>query len=137
MTARRLRLVLDTNILLSALFWTSSVPALAFRKAFLYGILLGSSALEAEYLDVFSRPKFDAYASLAARMNFLQKFMRRSTIVVISHKIEECRHPTDNKLLELALSGNADVLVTGDKDLLALHPWRGIAILTPRQYLEL
>jgi predicted nucleic acid-binding protein len=47
-----------------------------------------------------------------------------------------CRDPRDDKFLEAAVNGHADVLVSGDKDLLQLHPFRGIAILTPSDYLE-
>ena len=136
MTARRLRLVLDTNIVRSALLWPSSIPALAFQKALLSAILLQSSALQAEHLDVFSRPKFDPYARLSVRIDFLNALVRQATTVAISHTVQVCRDPKDNLLLELALSGAADIIVTGDRDLLALHPWRGIAILTPREYLE-
>lgn len=52
----------------------------------------------------------------------------------IRKRIRACRDPKDDKFLELAVSGNADVIVTGDKDLLALHPFRGIAILTPLDF---
>lgn len=48
-----------------------------------------------------------------------------------------CRDPKDNKFLELALSGQADLILTGDDHLLSLHPWRGIPILTPQDYLAL
>jgi uncharacterized protein len=49
--------------------------------------------------------------------------------------VTECRDPKDDKFLELALDGKAEVLVTGDSDLLCMHPWRGIAILSPADYL--
>jgi predicted nucleic acid-binding protein len=50
--------------------------------------------------------------------------------------VSDCRDPADNKLLELAASGGARFLITGDGDLLALHPWRDVVILTPRQLTE-
>ena len=46
------------------------------------------------------------------------------------------RDPKDDKFLDVAVNGRADVIVTGDGDLLALHPFRGIAILTPAAYVE-
>ena len=51
--------------------------------------------------------------------------------------IRACRDPKDDKFLEVAVHGSADVIVTGDSDLLDLHPFRGIAILTPADYLNL
>ncbi len=47
-----------------------------------------------------------------------------------------CRDPKDDKFLEVALSGKADLILTGDADLLTLNPWRGIAVLTPAEYLR-
>jgi putative PIN family toxin of toxin-antitoxin system len=47
----------------------------------------------------------------------------------------ECRDPRDNKFLALAASGKAKVIITGDNDLLTLHPWHEISILTPRQFI--
>jgi uncharacterized protein len=49
--------------------------------------------------------------------------------------VTDCLDPKDNMFLALALSGKADMIVTGDIDLLSLHPWRGIAILRPADYL--
>ena len=56
-------------------------------------------------------------------------------MVPISHIIRECRDPKDNKFLELAVNGRTHAIVTGDKDLLALHPFRDVSIITPAQYL--
>ena len=47
-----------------------------------------------------------------------------------------CRDPNDDKFLELALSGGADCIVSGDKDLLVLHPFRGVPIVTPRDFVS-
>ena len=54
---------------------------------------------------------------------------------VPTESVRECRDPKDDKFLELALAANARVIVTGDNDLLVLHPWRGIEILRPADYL--
>ncbi len=57
-------------------------------------------------------------------------------ICAITDIVTDCRDAKDNMILALALSGNADLIVTGDEDLLCLHPWRGIAIMKPAAYLE-
>lgn len=55
--------------------------------------------------------------------------------VEISQKIQVCRDPKDDKFLEVAVCGQADLIVTGDQDLLVLHPFQGIQIITPVSYL--
>lgn len=81
------------------------------------------------------RSKFDALP-LKTRRSFLRSLTACATMVCPhkSHKI--CRDPKDDMILDLALAAGADVIVTGDKDLVALHPFRGIAILTPAQFSE-
>jgi len=57
-------------------------------------------------------------------------------LVEILQSIRASRDPDDDKFLEVAVNGRADVLVSGDADLLELNPFRGIAILTPAAYLD-
>lgn len=57
--------------------------------------------------------------------------MAGAELVAITQRIAACRDPTDDKFLELAVNGRADAIVTGDADLLALNPFRGIPIVTP------
>ncbi len=64
-------------------------------------------------------------------MQFLAVLVREATLVEITETIAECRDPKDDKFLELAIGGKAACIVSGDKDLLVLHPFRGIPILTP------
>jgi uncharacterized protein len=59
-----------------------------------------------------------------------------STPVAVVDSVQDCRDARDNLFLDLALSGRATVVVTGDKVLLALNPWRGVLILTPAMYLQ-
>jgi putative PIN family toxin of toxin-antitoxin system len=84
---------------------------------------------------VLRRPKFDRQRDLEVRLLYLRSLLVLLTPIAIVDVVTDCRDPRDNMFLELALSGKADVIVTGDADLLCLHPWRGIAILTPADYL--
>jgi PIN domain len=79
--------------------------------------------------SVLLRPKLAAYASISESARFLTELARVVEPVPITGRVELCRDPRDDKLLELALAGRADFLLTGDADLLALHPFRGTAIL--------
>lgn len=57
-------------------------------------------------------------------------------LVPINYRIRACRDPKDDKFLELAVNGSASLIITGDKDLLALDPFRGIGIITPAGFLK-
>lgn len=130
------RVVIDTNVLISRLLQPQSVPAQAVRKARREGRLLVSEPTMNELADVISRSKLDRYVSLEDRKQFLRELGRRSEFVPIIYPVRECRDPKDDKFLEVALNGRADMIVTGDADLLAMHPWRGVAIFSPTSYLE-
>ena len=105
--------------------------AQAFRSA----LVLVSAAIVEEIESVLRRTRFDRYRDLDERLRYLCAFLDAATPVIVDERLQVCRDPADNMFLELALSGNADVIVTGDADLLSLHPWRGIAILSPADYL--
>ena len=91
----------------------------------------------AELAATLSRSKFDPYVSREDRQQFFELFARVAEWVVISTTIRTCRDPRDDKFLELAVDGRADLIVTGDKDLLEISPFQGTAILTPAAALEL
>lgn len=79
-----------------------------------------------ELADVLNRPKFDKYITHDEKMRFMVGFLKVVEMIEMSESITICRGPKDDKLLELAVSGAADLLVTGDKDLLVLNPFRGV-----------
>jgi len=132
----RERLVADTNALISRLLLPSSIPGQAVRKAVDNGLLLVSEATMEELADVLARPKFDRYISLEDRQQFLRLLGRLAEFVPIVYPVRACRDPKDDKFLEVALNGKAAVILSGDSDLLALHPWQGIPILSPAEYLK-
>ena len=133
----RERIVLDTNALVSRLLLPTSVPGQAVRKAVDHGILLVSESTMNELADVLARPKFDRYISLEDRQQFLRLLGRLAELVPIVYPVHACRDPRDDKFLEVALNGKAELMLTGDADLLALNPWQGIAIVSPADYLKL
>lgn len=136
MTRSRRRTVVDTNALVSRLLLPSCVPGRAVRKAVDQDMVVVSEATMQELADVLARPKFDRYISLEDRQQFIRLLGRVVEIVTIAYAVRDCRDPEDDKFLEVALSGRASLIVTGDADLLALNPWRGIAILSPAEYLH-
>lgn len=69
-------------------------------------------------------------------LEFLDTFVERAILVEIIEKVQECRDPKDDKILELALNGGAEYIVTGDKDLLVLNPFRDVKIVTAEEFLR-
>lgn len=130
------RWVVDTNILISRLLLPRSIPALAVQKALESGDLLVSDATLQELADVLARPKFEKYLSETERKQFFQLLSRVAIRVEILRPVAACRDPKDDKFLELAINGRADALITGDTDLLALHPFLGIPVLSPQAFLN-
>ena len=133
---RRERIVADTNALISRLLIPSSVPSRAVHRAVDTGILLVSESTMNELADVLAHPKFDRYISLGDRQQFLRLLGRMAEFVPIVYPMRACRDPKDDKFLEVALNGRADLILTGDTDLRTLHPWQGIAIVSPADYLK-
>ena len=131
----RPRFVFDTNVVISALMFSQSKPRMAWNRARESGVILASPATLRELDAVMRRPKLAAYVSLSESAVFLTEIGRVVELVPIAERVELCRDPRDDKFLELALAGLADFLLTGDADLLALHPFRGTTILTPAAYL--
>jgi uncharacterized protein len=131
-----LRFVLDTNVVVSALLLSDSVPRQAFDKALGHGEIIISTPVLLELAEVLARDKLNKYLTEQERMRFLVTLLKESELVGITEQINDCRDPNDNKFLELAVCGNADVLVTGDDDLLVLNPFRRIAIVKPRDFLS-
>jgi putative PIN family toxin of toxin-antitoxin system len=129
------RYVFDTGVLVSAVLFPDSVPGRAMQKALRRGRLLLSQATAEELAEVLNRRKFDRYVSVPTRKRFLAALVREALVVETSQTFVVCRDPKDDKFLELAVCGNASFLVTGDQDLLVLHPFHGISILTPAQFL--
>jgi putative PIN family toxin of toxin-antitoxin system len=127
--------VFDTNVLVSALLFANSSPRKALELALDTGKILISKETVDELNNVLSRPKFERYVSQPKRERFLLSLVQKSMLIEIQEKIEECRDPKDNKFLELAIDGKATTIVSGDQDLLILHPFRGISIVTVSQFL--
>jgi putative PIN family toxin of toxin-antitoxin system len=131
-----LRFVLDTNVVISALLLPRSIPRQSFDKAIDQGEILLSLPILTELNDVLSRKRFDRYLSEEERMRFLAALVKQAKLIEITETITECRDAKDNMFLELAVSGNADCIISGDQDLLVLHPFRAIPILTPTAFLS-
>jgi len=127
------RFVLDTGVLVSAVLLPRSVPRKAVDFAFAHGIVLASADTIGELDEVLRRSKFNRYLLEEERLMFLSGFIRDAEMVNVTERVTECRDPKDAMFLELAVSGSATCIVSGDSDLLVLNPFRGVSILTPKE----
>jgi uncharacterized protein len=132
--AESCRVVVDTNVIISGLLFPRSDLNRALSKA-KNCEMLASEATKLEIVEVMSRSKFDRYVTVEIRRQLVAEYVRACKTVLVHSTIRACADAKDDKFLELAVDGRADLILTGDQDLLALHPFQGIAIITPTQYL--
>lgn len=130
-----MRVVVDTNVFVSAVLKESSWPARTVRWVGRYGGLLKSATTEQEVLDVLQRPRIASKIALLFTIRVRDLFAD-AVPIAISERIAACRDPKDDKFLELAVNGHADVIVSGDADLLALDTFREIPIVTPAAFVQ-
>jgi putative PIN family toxin of toxin-antitoxin system len=127
-----LRIVVDTNVVVSALVFSGSHLGW-LRSAWQSGLVkpLVSRPVVDELIRVLKYPKFQLEPD--EREGLLAEYLPWCEAVTLGGKhgaLPRCRDPDDVKFLELAISGEADFLVTGDADLLSLAPTAGFAIVT-------
>ena len=132
----RERVVIDTNVLISGSFSTTSTPARAVERAITSAQLVATTATLRELISKMLSPKLDRYVSRERRDALILRLAPLVEIVDVVQTIRASRDPKDDKFLEAAVNGRVDVIVSGDGDLLELSPFRGITILTPIDYLK-
>ena len=128
--------VVDTNVLISGLLGGRITrPVIEALRDQRFQLITSPWLIE-EFLRVASRPKLRPYISLRERQAVAWHMQTQAHLVTPRRRIRVCRDPKDDVFLEAAVTGRAAALVTGDRDLLVLHPFGRIAIVTPRQFLE-
>lgn len=132
-----IRLVLDTNTLISAVGWRDSkqrkiLEACLFKEY----LLIESAELLEEFVTVISRPKF-SFVSEEQKNEFVTRLISHCEIVEPKKKLNIIKQdPADNKILECSLEGKADYIITGDQHLLNLRQFGKTAILTASEFLQ-
>lgn len=131
-----MRFVFDTNVIIRATLLPDSVPSQAIIKAEAAGVVLYSEETLLELFQVLERPKLSLYIQKTAIAEFYARVLMNWQHVSILQRVNDCRDKNDNKFLELALNGDANIIVSGDKDLLTMNPYRAISIITPSVFLR-
>jgi len=125
-----MRLVVDTNVFVSAALKELSWPGNTIRWIGSYGGLLKTGVTEQEVMAVLRRPRL-APKIAPFFLDNLRRMFAVAELVTIVEPVTGCRDPDDDKSLELAVNGRVEVIVSGDVDLLVLDSFRGIPIITP------
>jgi len=134
-----MRAVIDTNILVRAMLKPAGSvgPVVDFLRDGRYVFLYSDATLN-ELIDVLGRPRMvHRYGLTAAEVDALCALViLRGELVHPDRAITACRDPKDDKFLEVAVAGRADVIVTSDGDLEVLDPFEGISMISPSEFLR-
>lgn len=124
-------IVFDASTLVSATFSSHGVPAQAVQRALREDRVAISEHVMTELLDVLHRPGVTRFLKPDLRSELLGQLVALGIPFEPAERVTDCRDPKDDKYLELALASHADTIVSSDRDLLVLHPWRSVRILRP------
>ena len=130
-----MRIVVDTNVFVSAASKEKSLPSTAVHILAESGLLLKSVITEQELFVTLARPRLAPLIPPSFR-DWLSELFVAAELVRITERIAACRDPKDDKFLELAINGHADLIISGDADLLALNPFRQIPIVPPADFVQ-
>lgn len=128
-----MRAVLDTNVVMSAIFFGGD-PRSIVRAALSHRIeLVATRAVMNEYREMAARLQ-NTYPGVSYRrpLAILESALKMVRPVTLSGRV--CRDPDDDAIVSCALGGRAKIICSGDEDLLALNGYRGLEIMKPREF---
>lgn len=135
-----LRVILDTNVLISGLFGIKNSPSSQILNAFRNQkiILVTSPAILEEVEDVINRERIINLTKMTTheRAEFMDKLLERSDVTAGKQVLQTARDVKDDKFLSAAVEAKADYLISGDEDLLVLKEYEGVKVVTPREFLK-
>ena len=129
----RVKCLVDTNILISAAL-TKGAPFRIVEHLIKNNALIFSKETISELSSRITQPKFDKYVSAEDREAYVNNLILSADLVIIDNLIQGCRDRDDDKFLETAVKGDAQFIITGDQDLLAMHRFEGIDIVTVQEF---
>jgi putative PIN family toxin of toxin-antitoxin system len=132
-----MRVVVDCNVLISAALSKNGTSAKAIKVAEDFHRMILSAKTLREFSDTLLKTKFDKYfRPIDVRFAIISRYFSRCELITPFHSIKACRDPKDDMYLELALSGKANCIITGDPGLWALNPFETIPIISPKDFLD-
>jgi putative PIN family toxin of toxin-antitoxin system len=136
MQQNKIRIILDTNLWISFLL-KNDLSKIDFLFVEHKCVLIFSEELYSEFIDVAKRPKFKKYFSKETLIRLTHIISEYSEFIETKTFTNDCRDLKDNFLLALSIDGKADFLLTGDKNLLELDPYKKTKIKTISEFIEL
>jgi putative PIN family toxin of toxin-antitoxin system len=131
-----MKVVIDINIFVSSFLWEGNPKKVVDRAVDGVDELYITKEILEQISEVMNRPKFNADKDGIAY--YLKSIEEIANEIIIHQKIQGgSRDKDDNSILECALTGNVDYIITGDDDLLVLSEFNGIKIVTPKEYFEI
>lgn len=133
------RVVFDVNILVSAVLAPEGTPARALEAAVeRRWTIVSSPHIVSKLIEVLSRPRFDGRLTNRSLNDFLGGYQAFSTVCTPDPSVKGVADDEeDDRVLGTGVAGRADIIVTGDKGLLAIGSFVGIPIVTARTFLNL
>lgn len=131
-----MRIVVDTNVLISSALLPDSTPAIALEFILKKHIHVTSKEILQELQLKLTHKKFRKYISEDEVSIFLHKLYKISELTELIQRVKICRDPKDNMVIDTAINGNASVIVSGDKDLTDIEKYKNIKILSAKQFLD-
>ncbi len=131
-----MKLVLDTNIYISAFLWGGKPKEILERAIEGKDEVFISRAIKDEIFEVLKRPRFKVNETAIEAL--IREIEDISELVIVTERIERlCRDIDDNAIIECAVGAEAEYLITGDNDLLVLKSYRKIKIVNISEYLRI
>jgi uncharacterized protein len=131
------RIVIDTGVWVSALVFKGK-PGRAVEKAATECIIAISKEIYDEIVDVLNRPKFADRVDPLSTVKLLESILKEgSQWVSLRGDVADCVDPKDNKFLDCALVAEASVILSSDRHLRSMDPYKGIRIVDPQEFLRL
>jgi putative PIN family toxin of toxin-antitoxin system len=126
--------IFDASTVVGAALKVDSTPMRALPIARARDTVALSSAVYDEIREVLGRPKFAGALPPDRQQEILELLSAAKIWAEPDTKVVDCPDPGDNKYLELAAASGASIIVSSDRHLLNMHPWRGVRILRPADY---
>ncbi len=129
----RVKCVVDTNVLISAAL-SKGAPFRILEHLIKNNALIFSKETIGELSSRIIKPKFDKYVSAEDREAYVNNLILSADLVIIDNLIQGCRDRDDDKFLKTAVKGDAQFIISGDQDLLTMHRFEGIDIVTVQEF---
>ena len=129
----RVKCVVDTNVLISAAL-TKGTPFRIVEHLIKNNALIFSKETISDLSSRKTQLKFDKYVSAEDREAYVNNLILSADLVIIDNLIQGCRDRDDDKFLETAVKGDAQFIISGDQDLLTMHRFEGIDIVTVQEF---